>query len=237
MTKEKRYIDLLLEKEVDGIIFVFARGYHDAMNMMSKRKVPWVLVDRYAPELHVDTVMVDNVTGGYQATEYLASLGHRRIGCITGPHDLSAGFDRRRGYERALIERGLPRSESFIVRGDFHVRSGYEGLRTLMGREDPPTAVFACNDLMALGAMRAAHELGIQVPDRLSIIGFDDVYFTSYLVPAMTTVQQPKRDLAALSVELLLFRIANPEATIRTELLSPTLVTRDSTAPVGVVDV
>jgi LacI family transcriptional regulator len=193
--------------------------------------MPLVVVDRDIPGVAVDSVLTDNARGGWLAVRHLVDLGHRRIGCIAGPSDLTPSAERVTGYRQALHEGDIPVDETLIVKGDFQYESGYRAARQLLVMDDPPTAIFACNDLMAVGAIRAALELGRQVPASLSVVGFDDVRLASFTNPPLTTITQPKYEMGTLAVTMLLERMRDRDRPPRQRLLDTSLMIRQSTAP------
>ncbi|OGO09334.1 MAG: LacI family transcriptional regulator [Chloroflexi bacterium RBG_13_60_13] len=232
LQKELLYTDLLVEKQVDGILFVAAGFSAEHILRLLQRRIPVVVVDREIPGVSVDSVLTDNERGGWLATDHLIKLGHCRIGCITGPSDLTPSADRVRGYQRALQESGLPVESELVVKGEFQSESGHRAAHSLLGMEDPPTAVFACNDLMAVGVFGAAYERSFQVPDQLSVVGFDDIRLASFTNPPLTTVAQPKHEMGALAARMLLDRMQDPEMAPRRRLLETKLLVRRSTASV-----
>lgn len=231
LDKELIYADVLTEKQVDGILFVAAGVSTDHIRALQERRIPVVIVDREIPDVSVDQVLTDNARGGWLATRHLLELGHRCIGCITGPSDVTPSAERVTGYRQALSEGGIPVDEVLIVKGDFQYESGYRAARQLLARDDPPTAIFACNDLMAVGAISAAVEMGRQVPVNLSVVGFDDVRLASFANPPLTTIVQPKYEMGVLATTMLLERMRNHDIPPRRRLLDTSLLIRQSTAP------
>jgi len=230
--KERFYVDLLLKKQVDGTIFMAAGDQTDSLRLLLAKKLPFVIVDRDFPELLTDAVLVDNLAGGIQATSHLLSLGHRRIGCITGPSTLTPSADRVTGYKTALQQAGIPIDPALILSGDFHPESGYLAARQLLLLENPPTAIFACNDLMALGALRAASELSLSVPSDLSVVGFDDIELARYSNPPLTTIAQPIEELSQRATALLIERMRDRSLPYRKEILYSHLNVRASSGTV-----
>ncbi len=232
LEREHLYTNTLIEKQVDGIVFVAVgqTGQEHAL-LIQKMQMPLVLVDRDVPRLAVDSVLADNAQGGRLATEHLLALGHRRIGCITGPSDLTPSADRVTGYRSALTNAQIPVDESIIRKGDFQFQSGFDAARQLLTLPQPPTAIFACNDLTAVGAISAAVALGLRVPQDVSVVGFDDVPLASFANPPLTTIHQPSHEMGALAAEILLDRLQNRELPPRRKLLETRLVVRQSTAP------
>jgi LacI family transcriptional regulator len=228
--KENLYVSVLSEKQVDGIIFVSAGESTQAILALQEQKRPFVIVDRRVPNAKTDSVMTDNARGGELAAEHLFQLGHRRIGCISGSSTLSPSAERLTGYYNALKARDLPLDETLIVRGDFHYRGGYVAEQQLLNFTDPPTPIFAFNDLMAVGAIAAAQKLGLRVPEDLSVIGFDDIDLTPYMFPPLTTVAQPKHQMGVLATNLLFKRIQERDLSSRVHTLDVSLIVRQSTA-------
>ncbi len=226
--KEFRYLELLLEKGVDGIVFVATGRDPDSIEMLREQRLPLVVVDRDVEFTGGDTVLIDNTYGGTIATEYLLEHGHRRLGCISGPCGLRPSMRRVSGFLSAAASYGITVPEDSIVAGSFTSASGYEALLQVLGRDDPPTGVFVCNDMMAVGAICAAQELGYTIPHDLSLVGYDGIELTRYTSPPLTTVEQPFQRLADRTIELLLSRIADPDYEPRREILQPRLIERSS---------
>jgi LacI family transcriptional regulator len=231
--KEAAYIKMLINKQVDGVVYIAAGSIQDHLLGLTVRGIPFVVVDRDLPGLEADVVMIDNEQGGYDATRYLLDLGHKQIACITGPSQLTPSAARVNGYRRALQESGLPVRGDFIVTGDFRARGGEMAMDTLLKISDPPSAVFSCNDLMAIGALSALRKQNIKAPQEISIIGFDDIDIAAQVVPALTTVAQPAAELATCAMELLLTHLLKglPATEIKRQVLHAKLVIRDSCAP------
>jgi LacI family transcriptional regulator len=234
LDKELLYTNVLAEKRVDGILFVAVGMSAERICVLQERRMPVVVVDRDLPDVAVDSVMTANERGGWLATRHLIELGHRRIGCIAGPSDVTPSAERVTGYRQALREAALPVEEGLIMRGDFQYESGYQAARQLLSMDDPPTAVFACNDLMAIGTISAAVELGRQVPADLSVVGFDDVPLASFANPALTTVVQPKYEIGVVAATMLLERMQDPDRPPQRKMLDTELVVRQSTAPIRI---
>jgi len=229
VSRELRYTRTLIDKQVDGIIFVAAGGSEDSLQLLDDRNVPFVIVDRNISSVSADSVLIDNRSGGEQATDHLLQLNHRRIGCITGPSNLNSSIDRVVGYIDTLKRAELKIDNNLIVKGNFDFDSGYRCANELFALKKPPTAIFACNDMMAIGAIRAAEDADIEVPSQLSVVGFDGIPLAKYVTPPLTTVQQPKHELGQIASELLLSRIQNKELPIRQRILDTILMIREST--------
>ncbi len=232
LERELLYVSELVAKRVDGIVFVAAGLSSESITQIQTENIPIVIIDRMPENIPVliDSVLLDNAKGGYQATRHLIELGHRRIACITGPSDLTPSADRVTGYVEAMSEAGIKADDRLITRGDFQYESGYAGALHLLDQPNPPSAIFACNDLMAMGAIRAVVTKGKHVPDDVSIVGFDDVRLAAFTNPALTTVAQPKYDMGKLAANLLLERINGSQKAPEHHIQSTYLVVRDSTA-------
>jgi len=226
--KESLYIDVLTKKQVDGMIFVATGERSDSLQKLLELELPVVVMDRDFPGLGLDVVLSDNYHGGYLATRHLISLGHRRIACIAGPSKITPSALRVAGYQQALQEAGLAFDAGLVINGDFHPESGREIARDLLQRPDAPDAIFACNDLMAIGVLRAAAQLNLRVPQYLAVIGYDDIELASYATPPLTTIQQPKQEMGLTTLEFLLNRIKQKDAEPQQTLLPVSLVIRGS---------
>ena len=233
--REGRYLETLIAKQVDGLIL--ASTLHDTGELTSLfegTRTPVVVVDRELELAGVDVVLADNMGGGFAATRHLLGLGHTRIGCITGPSDLLPSAQRVAGYRQALAEAGIEPEPGWIARGDFQYAGGRRGAAELLDTRSGLTAIFASNDLMALGALGELAARRLRIPQEMSLCGFDDVFPAAIVSPSLTTVRQPLRELGQAAVEILLARIAGEAPADRVRHLFPTsLVVRDSTAPPG----
>jgi LacI family transcriptional regulator len=159
-------------------------------------------------------------------------LGHTRIACIAGPSDLTLGADRVDGYRHALEEAGLAYDERLVQAGDYQPASGFRVTSEFLARRSPPTAIFACNDLMAIGALRAADEVGCRVPADLSVIGFDDIELARFTNPPLTTIAQDKAEIGLQAVRRLAERISAKNGVFHRSILPTSLVLRASTGPI-----
>lgn len=229
--KELRYVDVLCNRQVDGIIFVAVGEQTDSLLHVIQKNIPVVVIDRDLPGIEVDAVLTDNFQGGYLATQHLIQLGHRKIGCIFGPSSVNPSSKRGEGFLKALTNYGIPPDDELMLRGDFHPHSGMEASRLMLSLANPPTAIFACNDLMAMGALRAITEAGLRTPDDISLVGFDDIELASYTNPPLTTITQPIQKAGEIAVEFLLERIREPGLPFRRVMLPISLTIRKSSGP------
>ena len=231
-SKEKRYLRVLVEKRVDGIILATTAGSLQAVRDVRWRRIPLVLFDRELPHVSIDTVKVDSVLGGRLATEHLLGLGHRRIAIIHGPVVRSTGAERLRGYLLALRAAGLRPEPALIREGNFKQDSGRELARKLLELSPPPTALFCTNNLMTVGAIQTLQERGVRIPADLSLVGYDDMEWWMLTHPPLTTVGQPVYDLGREAMRLLLSQIeSNSRRRPQRVILKPELLTRESCGP------
>lgn len=227
--RETFYINLLIEKQVDGVILVSAGESTENFAILQERKMPTVMVDRDSPNVNTDSVQIDNAEFGEVATSHLISLGHQRIACITGPREVTPSYDRLTGYKKALLMNDLSIEENYIIKGDFKPHGGYLAAKKLLHLKKPPTAIFACNDLMAFGVIHAISEEGLNVPKDISLVGFDDIYLSTYVNPPLTTIRQPRIEMGREVVKSLINRIKNNVQISRSVVLSAELIVRSST--------
>lgn len=219
--KEQRYINVLISKQVDGIIFFSTGGSSGITRNLIESNLPLVVADRETLDIDADVVLIDNEKGGYDATKYLISLNHKRIACISGPSPITPSAQRVEGYKRALQEANIPFDKSLLRTSNFKFEGGEEEMLKLMNLPVPPTAVFVCNDMMALGAILAIRKVGKKVPDEISIVGFDNTPLSNFICPPLTTVSQPIKKMADLIVELLIEKIRIKENRKREKELIP----------------
>jgi len=205
-------VSLFHEKRVDGIIFMGAPGNHKSMEFVKKFKIPFVVTWEILEAKDVNFVAFDNIQSARQATDYLISLGHRRIAMITGPlKDTSRAYQRLEGYRQALAAHDLPRDESLIVQKNYTVEDGKEAMSRLLREKEIPTAVFCGNDILAYGAIAAVKEAGFIVGTDISIVGFDDLDISRVTDPQLTTVQVPADRMGKMAGELLISLIEEKE--------------------------
>jgi LacI family transcriptional regulator len=227
--RELFYVDVLSKKQVDGIIFVAAGDQADSLDFLLQRRMPLVMIDREVPNVEADAVLTDNQLGGYLATRHLLDLGHRRIACIAGPSSITPSAERIIGYRNALDEAGISYDETLVLRGDYHAQSGMEITHTLLEMKPRPTAIFTLNDLMALGALRAAAEAGCSVPQDVAVVGYDDLEISRFTNPPLTTIAQPKKEVGKRAVNLLVERMSKKNQPPIRLVLPPELIVRRST--------
>lgn len=218
---------------VDGVILVPAREEADNTEALRRAGVPIVLLDRWLNNADdLDSVLVDSHGGASQAARYLLNLGHRRIGLISGPLDTTPGRERHNGFVEVLESAGVEAEPALVQMGDFKVDSGYQATLRLLGLPSGVTAIFAANNLMSIGMLRALHHMGVRVPDEVSVIGFDDLELAELLSPPLSVVSRPAVEQGVLAMRLLSNRIEGKGPGKRQHLVLDTgLTVRGSCGP------
>lgn len=222
-------LELLCGHGVEGIVLCPVGRSAEHLAEFEQCGPPMVLADRYFPGLRIPYVASDNYAGAKEATAYLIGNGHRRIACLQGLRGTSPNEDRLRGYRDALEDHALPVDESLMVGDSFGEQSGYISTKLLLKAAGGITAIFAFSNLISLGAIRAASEEGLRIPDDLSIVSFDDQPYSAYLAAPMTTVAQRCSEMGMIAVKLLFDCIRVPQRAVQQGILLPTnLVVRES---------
>lgn len=233
LDREEGYASMLKRREADGLIFLGHRLPKQAANLVraaNPRCAPVVNGCEFSPQLGVPSVHIDNAKAAAEAMDHLYRLGHRRIGVITGPLVSPLSRDRLRGV-KICSQKHQAKRECFVVNGDFSIESGVVGAERLLGRKNPPTAIFCFNDEMAMGVIETAKRRGLRVPVDLSVVGFDDIRFARCMDPPLTTVAQPMRAIGEGTVRLLLDILRGRSTPPESVTLPHTLIVRSSTAP------
>ncbi len=229
--KQRNYLRVLLEKRVDGLVVASVGSDDGLVESLATARTPLVIVDRALQGVEADLVCIDHEQGGYLATRHLLELGHRDIACINGPSDTRVAQMRLAGYRRALAEFSVAWNEARVLPSDFTGPAGYLAAAGLLDGARP-TAIFAANDMIGMGVLRAAAERGIAVPAQLSVIGFDDIQMCRYVYPALSSVGQSILQLGERAAARLLERIAGrADAGTSQQVIEPRLMVRESTAP------
>jgi LacI family transcriptional regulator, galactose operon repressor len=208
LTIERDVIEEMIAHRVEGIAIApvsdRSRGH---LRRLAKFGVPFVLIDRTVAGVEGDVVLGDSVGGARRLVDHLVSLGHRRIGFIVESDEVSTARDRHRGYAEALEAAGLRLEPALVARATVDPRGGFDAMRRLLELEDPPTAVFTVNNLVAVGAIEAVRANGLEVPEDVALVCFDDIEYASRLYPFLTVMAQPAETLGTLGTQLLLDRI------------------------------
>ncbi|MFF2371368.1 LacI family DNA-binding transcriptional regulator [Agromyces sp. NPDC058110] len=230
----RHWIRQLSARRSDGIVLVVSELQAGAEAELARLNTPIVLIDSHGgADSTAPIVAATNWAGGLTATEHLLSLGHRRIGIVTGPERLACSRDRLDGYRAALSRADIPFDPDLVVYGDFRVAGGEAGAERFFALDDRPTAIFAGSDHQAHGVYLAAQRAGLSIPRDLSVVGFDDVDLCKWISPNLTTVRQPLGDMAREATRMVL-ELGDPDVEVepsRRIELATSLVVRDSTAP------
>ena len=224
--REKQYVETIKESEVDGIILGSSRIKEEQIKAIAESDIPCVIMNRIVEGL--PSVFADYENGAYQATKYLVDLGHERIALINGPVSAQPSWWREKGFLRALKESEKEAEENLLSFNSPIVEGGYVATLKLLSISNPPTAIFAYNDLVALGAMKAIREKNLLIAKDISLVGYDDIFLSAYLDPPLTTVSQPKYMMGKLAADLL-FRLINGEKIKNNQIsFKPELIIRSS---------
>ena len=228
-TEEQKYLQVVLQQQVDGVLLVPARGASESVELIQKQNTPVVVLDRRMPSgAQVDVVRCENVQGAYQLVKLLIDLGHRQIAVIGGPHLVSTSEDRVLGYRRAIADAGLGQTD-IVCYGAFTQASGYELAQQLLAGQPRPTAVFAANNLIAIGAFKAVQDAGLRVPEDVAMVAFDDLPANLLVFPFLTVAVQPAYEMGRRATQLLLSRLSNPASQDYQEVILPyELIVRQS---------
>lgn len=232
MKRDMDFLRAFVDYRVDGIIMAHSASSNegeenDMLKYLRKLNLPYIMVDRTMRDSTDEAVNMDHCYGGYLATRHLISMGHKRIGCLTGPSGIYTSMQRLDGYKRALEEAGIPYKEDLVFEGDFTMKHCKEAVDYLLRKQ--VSAVFAFNDMMALGLYKELAVRGLSVPGDLSIVGYDNILLSDMVNPPLTTISQPIDKIAGLVVRRISEMIEGKTAE-KTEVLIPELVVRESTA-------
>jgi LacI family transcriptional regulator len=227
--KESFYVSAIANGLTEGLLLIAPLVPTSYLDALREQNFPYVLIDQADATEHSSVVEATNWQGAYEATRYLSQLGHTRIAFVTGSLAVRSAIDRLQGYKAALVDCDLPVREELVIEGDYQQQTGYETTKSLLQSVDPPpTAIFASNDLSAFGAVDAARECGLRIPDDISIIGFDDIPQASFVYPKLTTVRQPLELMGQVAVKMLLEQIEDQSRPSQRVALATQLVIRDS---------
>ena len=228
LKKERIYLEILKGKRVDGLILGTAHIKDKSILGLERKKFPYILVSRNIEKLNKNCIIVDDIEGGIIATEYLIKLGHRRIAHITGPLKTRSALNRLKGYKLALKKYEIKYRDKLVEEGDFKIKGGYQVMKRFLKLTESPTAIFAANDLLALGAMQAIQKKNFHIPEDFSVVGFNDIKLASFIYPALTTIRQPMLEMGELAVKMLLRIIEEGEFNQRKIVLKSKLIIRES---------
>ncbi|UCF78914.1 MAG: LacI family DNA-binding transcriptional regulator [Candidatus Eiseniibacteriota bacterium] len=224
--KTGMHLRLFRERQIDGMLLVGTLDTDDYVEEVFESGNTAVLVNSWRPGY--SCVVADNFEGARRVVDHLASMGHRRIGYISGLDSTTVGLRRSEGYKQGLADCGLESVEECVGYGDFSEQSGYEAARQILSSAERPTAIFAGNDMMAIGCVECAREMGISVPGQLAVVGADDIALSSYFRPKLTTLRQPMFDIGCLATELLLGKLSGTSEWPVEKVVPTELIVRES---------
>ena len=228
--REASYVHSVAERWIDGVLIVSANDGLESLRILQNAMLPVVAVERVPQEYSGPSVRFDNLRAGQLAAEYLLSLGHKRIAHISGPRHMRHVQERLSGFENTLLEANIRVPPGWIVEGNWRCEDGYECMLQILRSGDVPTALFASNDRMAIGAIQAISQAGLRVPDDISVMGLDDIEVSAFQIPLLTTIRQPFTSLATEAIQLLLKIIHGEHSPVPHRLLEPLLIERSSAA-------
>lgn len=229
--KERFYLEVLKSESVDGIILPPIQQFGEEIENLINLGLPIVCVDRKLMRKKVDTVVIGNEKGGFDAVNHLIELGHKKIAILTSSLQFSSFNERQKGYERALKQNGIEIDKRLIKEGDPRSSETARALTDdLLSLDTPPTAIFATNNLMTLGVLEALNKHNLKIPDDISIVGFDDLPWARAISPPLTTVKQPAYEMGRRAAELFFKRVEDPSREPEEIVMDPKLIIRESTA-------
>jgi LacI family transcriptional regulator len=219
--EEIEHLNTLLQKQVDGVLLVPAGNSHESVTFLKERNTPVVVLDRHVADIQVDTVRCDSIQGAYDLTRYLLNLGHRRVAILSGPMETSTALDRVIGYRKAFEEACLKVDPSWVRHGQFIQSSGYQMTQEVLSLSPRPTAIFAANNFISIGAYHALRDAGIQIPEQISLVTFDDLPAPLVLEPFLTAADQPAYEMGRKATQLLLTRLSGENQARPTDIILP----------------
>ncbi|MGB3681475.1 MAG: LacI family DNA-binding transcriptional regulator [Rubrobacteraceae bacterium] len=229
--KEAEYLEVLLEKQVDGLIVSPARARSPQLEALVRDGVPVVFLDRYVRGIEAPVVRSDGGRAVDELVEHMVSFGHEKLAIISGPAETVPGGERLDAFLAGAEERNAPIVEECVKVGDFRRKSGFEAMRELLNLKEPPTVVFAANNLMALGALQALKRAGVRVPEDISFASFDDVSWFELVEPSITAIAQPVSELGAAAARMLPALVEGED--VESVILEAELVVRGSCGEIG----
>lgn len=212
-SKGDSYTRLLFRRRIDGLLIAPVRaGASPAIQELAKCRMPFVFIDRKAAGVPADAVLSDNVGGAYQATRHLIERGHRRIGIVLGIPGATTTEERFAGYRQALEEAGIPLAKELVAWGGYRIEGGRQAAVQLLSHPEPPTAIFSTNNQMTVGVLRELFLRCIPIPDKVAVVGFDDLEWAEMIIPPLTVVAQNPYEIGRCAFKLLLARLNDPDA-------------------------
>jgi len=219
--------EMVGSRRVEGLMVI--NPYADGRHTLIPKDFPTIYVGAHPRQEEVSSISLDDIKAAQIATQHLIDIGHRRIAMVTGPPVEDCTQDRCIGYQNALESAGITYNPDLVIQGDWSATSGHTAMMTLANSINIPTAIFAQNDRMAVGALRATRQLGLSVPEDMAVIGVDDMPLASYFDPPLTTMHQDILDIGQKAARMLIQAVENPNSPIQHQLVQAKLITRDST--------
>jgi LacI family transcriptional regulator len=220
--KQAQYLQMLLRRRIDGILLVPASSSPDPIQLIQKQGITVVVLDRKVSDVDVDIIRADSEKGAYQLTKHLLNLGHKQIAMLAGPRSVSTAIDRVNGFSRAFNEFGLELFDTQVLWGNFTQESGYKLAKTSLEMSPKPTALFASNKFVAIGAQRALREMNYRVPEDIAIVAVDEIPPAFTIEPFLTVAKQPAREMGKQAARLLLERIKGDAGSSCKQIVLPT---------------
>lgn len=231
-SRETEFLNLALRTNADGLIITASEIEYEDLLPLAARGVQTVLIGTHIDHPNLDVVRIDNRAAACEAVQHLIDLGHRRIAMAFGPMSTSSLEQRRQGYQQAMAAAGLPIEAGWVVEETARAADEYQGIRDLMTRPDRPTAIFAAADVIALDLLLVLRDMGLRVPEDVSVVGFDDIPATRLTTPALTTIHQPTYEMGRRAAELLIRHMTETAPSARERVvMEHQLIVRGSTAP------
>lgn len=231
--EEDRYLKFLLSKQVDGILLVGNLKFAQYENYLSSLSIPLVLLDRRMEDAPYSTVLVDNELGAFMAVDHLIKQGRRHIAILRGKPESPTSMERVKGAMKGLTDHGYSLEENLILTGYFTFEGGYQGIERLIDSGQSFDAVFAANDMMAIGAMECLEKHGRCVPDDVAVVGFDDIRMAAWHKPSLTTIKQPVYEMGQVAVKIIVEHITGSNTNCTDQILKPELIVRQSSGEKG----
>ncbi|GAB6108694.1 LacI family DNA-binding transcriptional regulator [Fusibacter bizertensis] len=228
--KEISYIAMLQEKMVDGIIFTSSSLRKNSSKEFLKFQIPVITVDRDIEDLKTQgKITVDNINGAYSGVSYMIERGYKKILHLAGPLSSKPSVDRHKGYLKALEDHNIPYDDTLFYEGNYTAEWGYTGAKEALEHTIAFDSIFCGNDMIAIGAIKALKEFGLNVPDDIGVVGFDDIYMATVVTPNLTTICQPNYKMGYKAAEMLIELIKNPHRVLDDVVLKTELIIREST--------
>ncbi|GKV66942.1 MULTISPECIES: LacI family DNA-binding transcriptional regulator [unclassified Sporosarcina] len=228
MTKEKKYMNLIHDSRVDGVILTTEGIMNESSIKKINKSSPVVLTFDYVPGQNIPSISIDNESASRKITNHLINLGHKRIAHITGYMGRLQSQTRLNGYKQALLQHNITVEEALIQEGGYLFKDGYAAAQKLLSFDKLPSAIYGGNDNIAIGALKAVQEAGLRVPEDIAIVGFDNLDIANYMTPGLTTIHQPRYEIGKRAMSLLLLKIENAEIEKPHIILEDQLIIRDS---------